>query len=364
MRLLYVIPNPKDTGGVQRSVERISTQMERIGHEIEVFCPDFEALSGKPNPEMVRAREEFKGTKMRDWTQRTIEKIQEFKPEIVVGYYATTAGFVAVAACTYLDVPVVISLRGSDMHRDFFSVIHSHKLRFAVTKADAVAAVSSDMKRQAEKWLDTETVFISNSVDKELFRPRLEASLNFKRYWGLDERPVVAMFGEFKASRGLDLLTKLKPVLENCQVVMVGVEKNNSLQGLNEWVKFVPYIRDNESLVAAYSAVDIVLQPSKYDGMPNVILEAMACEKVVLASPVGGAVDLIEHGKNGYLCSSVEDWKHNLSAAVNNPDRASMGAYARATIYGPKEESDAFISLFESVLEKRRAAAPWVVEEV
>lgn len=364
MKLLYVIPNPKETGGVQRSVERISIQMERLGHEIEVFCPDFEALEGKPTPEMVRAREEFKGTKMRDWTQRTVEKVQEFQPEMIVGYYATTAGYVAVAAAAYLEVPVVLSLRGSDMHRDFFSVIHSHKLRFAVSKADAVAAVSSDMKRQAEKWLDKETVFISNSVDKDLFRPQPEAAAAFKKQWGLDNRPVIAMFGEFKASRGLDLLEKLKPELENCQVVLVGVEKNNSLQGLSDWVKVVPYIRDNEALVAAYSAVDIVLQPSKYDGMPNVILEAMACEKVVLASPVGGAVDLIEHGKDGYLCATQNDWIKNLRQAISDPHRAAMGKNARQAVSAPKEESDAFLALFETVLKKRTQNKPWVLQEV
>jgi len=363
MRLLYVIPNPKDTGGVQRSVERISIQMERLGHEIDVFCPDFEALSGKPNPEMVRAREEFKGTKMREWTQRTIDKVREFQPELIVGYYATTAGFVAVAAATYLELPVVVSLRGSDMHRDFFSVIHSHKLNFAVRNANAVTAVSSDMKRQAEKWLDKETIFISNSVDKELFKPKPIEAADFKKYWGLDERPVVAMFGEFKESRGLGLLKKLKPELQNAQVILVGVEKNNSLQDLNDWVKVVPYIRDNETLVAAYSAVDIVLQPSKYDGMPNVILEAMACEKVVLASPVGGSVDLIEHGKNGYLCRTEEDWIQNLRKAIEDPNRAAMGEYARKAVPAPVEESDAFLEVFENVLRKRESKAEWIVQE-
>ncbi len=47
--------------------------------------------------------------------------------------------------------------------------------------------------------------------------------------------------------------------------------------------------------------MDVFVHPSLGDGMPNALLEAMACGKAVVATPVGGAPEVIKNGKNGML---------------------------------------------------------------
>jgi glycosyltransferase involved in cell wall biosynthesis len=46
---------------------------------------------------------------------------------------------------------------------------------------------------------------------------------------------------------------------------------------------------------------DCFILPSRWEGLPITLLEAMAAKKVIIASQVMGNVDLIEHGKNGLL---------------------------------------------------------------
>jgi len=50
-----------------------------------------------------------------------------------------------------------------------------------------------------------------------------------------------------------------------------------------------------------YSLIDVFFQPSLRDGMPKALLEAMACEKTVIGTPVGRMLDVLEDGKNGML---------------------------------------------------------------
>ena len=207
------------------------------------------------------------------------------------------------------------------------------------------------MKEKVKTWLGVESNFISNSVDKSLFYNREDLTNTYKQKWNLDHRPIIGLFGEFKASRGLELLDLLKEELENTQTVIFGEVRHSIQKKIPEWVTVVPYINQIEELSIAYSVCDVVLQPSKYDGMPNVVLEAMACERTVLASPSGGIKDLINHGENGYLCSTNDDWKKYLKLVLKNTN-TNIGIMARKSVPEPKEEADKFTALFSLVLEK------------
>jgi glycosyltransferase involved in cell wall biosynthesis len=57
-------------------------------------------------------------------------------------------------------------------------------------------------------------------------------------------------------------------------------------------------------LPAYYSLMDVFVQPSLRDGLPNALLEAMACQKAVIGTPVGGIVDAIMDCENGRLVSA------------------------------------------------------------
>lgn len=57
---------------------------------------------------------------------------------------------------------------------------------------------------------------------------------------------------------------------------------------------------------AALHQLDVLVLPSKFDGRPNIVMEANACAIPVIAAPVGGVPELIEEGRNGYLAAPGE----------------------------------------------------------
>jgi glycosyltransferase involved in cell wall biosynthesis len=81
---------------------------------------------------------------------------------------------------------------------------------------------------------------------------------------------------------------------------------------------------------------DLVLQPSVWDGMPNSVLEAMACERLVLASDAGGIPEVLQHGVNGAVVRKTE--LNHLGKAIietldlPEDDRRSLQAAARQAI--------------------------------
>jgi len=349
MKILYVVPNPDRIGGVSTSIHRVTAYLKNKGIKVMVFCPDFEAVNNKSKSEMMMMKDLLTGTLMQEFTQRIIEKIEQVKPDLIVGYYGSSTGYCATAAAKFLNLPVIVCFRGNDINRDFFSSFHAHKLNFVAKYATALTTVSSEMQRKVKSWLGVDSTFISNSVDKSVFYNSRAEVASFKESLNLDSSSIIGLFGEFKSSRGLDLLNYLENNFRGAQFIITGHVRASVKEKIPQCVTIVPYIKNKDKLRIAYSACDVVLQPSKFDGMPNVVLEAMACERSVIASNIGGIKDIINHGQNGFLCNSEEEWKKNLEKALKNKI-PEIGINARKSIPDVKEEAEAFLSLFKKVL--------------
>jgi glycosyltransferase involved in cell wall biosynthesis len=100
------------------------------------------------------------------------------------------------------------------------------------------------------------------------------------------------------------------------------------LDGLVDWVDWLP----REQMPAVYQSAHCVVNPSHYEGMPNVVLEAMACAVPVIVSNVAGNRDLVEEGKGGWVVA--DDSREGLVVAMaralrQQPYRESLGASAR-----------------------------------
>ena len=84
-----------------------------------------------------------------------------------------------------------------------------------------------------------------------------------------------------------------------------------------------------------YSLIDAFVQPSQHDGMPNALLEAMACEKPVIATPVGGILDVVKDGENGILVpvNDGEALANAIQKVLNSTElRNRLGKAARQTV--------------------------------
>jgi glycosyltransferase involved in cell wall biosynthesis len=110
--------------------------------------------------------------------------------------------------------------------------------------------------------------------------------------------------------------------------IKINVEK----YGLKDFFKFVGYQKDVLSFI---HRMDFVILPSKSEGFPNVVLEAMACQKPVVATRVGGVSEVVIDGETGIIIEpgDVTALSNSINNLCGNEDlRKKMGiaAFKRA----------------------------------
>ncbi len=115
-----------------------------------------------------------------------------------------------------------------------------------------------------------------------------------------------------------------------------------------------------EDIAALMANADVFILPSRSEGLPVALLEAMACGLTVVAARVGGIAEVIESGRNGIL---IEPENPRLLADVveallDDPDRAAqLGREARQTIeaeFTLTGAADAYVAVYEESLNDRK----------
>lgn len=337
MRFLIACGDPETFGGLTRSLRRLSGALRAAGHEA-ILCH----ASGAVFPGECAVDETAWMFGAADDPQRHVDELLEagrvLRPDVVIGWYGSRWGVAGVAAARLLGVPSIVCLRGNDLDRDFFDTARHGPLVWAVRGADAVTTVSREMARKVEAWLERPAVFIANATDRSVFYPDPEAGRALRARWGLGDEKVLGVFGEIKPKRGVARLARLD--LTGWRVVVVGRVRPGLEHALPPGT-LVRRAADDWELRAAYAACDAVAQPSLHDGMPNVVLEAQACGRLVIGTPVGGIADAITHGISGLLCTSDAEWQ----AALDAPPDLDPVAAPRA----PSEEAGDFVRLAEQL---------------
>lgn len=287
--------------------------------------------------------------------------------DLVHGFYATFAGYVAVLAARRLDRPSVLSLRGNDVDRGLFQGSRAFFLDHALRHATAVTAVARSLLETvvAACGRSDGLHYIPNSVDCGAFTP------DEVRPEGLAElegrpRPWLGFAGELRFKKGLPVLLELAEHLERVgqgTVWLIGGVRADEAEVVARWrlrqaaaagrLVELAYTRDRERLVDRYRAMDLMVFPSLWDGLPNALLEAMACARPVLATASGGMADVVEDGRTGYLADPTA--VHGFAVAVDRvlaldrSDREAVGRAGRDWVAGhltPEGEREALLDLY------------------
>ena len=206
-----------------------------------------------------------------------------------------------------LGLPYVVKVHGSDLN-----VVANHRLRrtqiaSALRGARAVVAVSDALAARARALgVDHARVhLLYNGVDGHRFRPGDRAAA--RSALGLpQDAPLVLYVGNLKESKGcVDLLEAFPAVLARhpgARLVFVGsgaasatLARRAAQLGIEGQVDLAG-VRAHEELPAWMQAADLLALPSHNEGVPNVVLEAMACGLPVVATRVGGIPEVVpEH---------------------------------------------------------------------
>ena len=227
--------------------------------------------------------------------------------DVVLGSWAYPDGFAAVIAARILGVPAVVKLHGSDINVIAKLPGPRRLTAWALPRAARVVAVSKPLVEEvvALGVARERVAIVMNGVDGELFRPRDRAAARAEL--GLPPNgPLAVYVGNLKPEKGvLDLVAAWDLVAPHAPDATLAIVGGGPLRGdvagrAGATVRVVgPQPLERVPLWMA--AADIVVLPSHTEGTPNVVLEALASGRRVVATSVGGVPDLITSRELGVL---------------------------------------------------------------
>lgn len=183
--------------------------------------------------------------------------------------------------------------------------------KFCLPRYEAVIGVSQDLVEASIECgvARDRAILIENGVDAEEFQRRTSVTLAKEKQGWPTHRLLVGAVGRLSPEKGFDLLIRAMGLLvaEGLDVGLfiagsgpeqrVLEELTQSL-GLADRVRFLGYRDDTREI---YEALDVFCLSSLREGLPNVLLEAMALETPVAATRVSGVPRLVQHEASGLL---------------------------------------------------------------
>jgi glycosyltransferase involved in cell wall biosynthesis len=232
------------------------------------------------------------------------------KVDVVLGSFAYPDGYAAVVLSSLLDVPSVVKLHGSDINVVARLPGPQKRLRSALPKAARIVAVSRALgQKVVELGVDASRVdVVPNGVNTTLFRPQPRHEHRALRGIAVDRRLVVYV-GRLEEAKGVkDLVAAFRILRQRRGDVELALVGDGSLRQHCEAAArdlggalHVPGGRPLEEIPSWMAAADAVTLPSWNEGMPNVIVEALASGRRVVATRVGGIPDLVDRPSLGEL---------------------------------------------------------------
>ncbi|MGE3541887.1 MAG: glycosyltransferase [Candidatus Tectimicrobiota bacterium] len=209
--------------------------------------------------------------------------------------------------CPYPDAPPIMPSRVDGSRIDW-------KLKnWAYSRSHlTIVSLSRRMVEQAKQsMLQRFPIYhIPNGVDTEAYQPldreRCRAIL------GIPPQKKVLMFGAVRLNdrrKGGDLLIKALESLPHAlqkDIVLLLLGHNGEAIAQAVKLQALPlgYVTGARLKSVAFSAADLFIFPTRGEGLPNVLLESMACGTPMVASDVGGVPDLVRPQVTGYLAAS------------------------------------------------------------
>lgn len=240
-------------------------------------------------------------------------EVEAFRPDIVFGSWAYPDGWAVVKLARSVGLPVVLQVHGSDIKLVEKYPSRQRGTREAVMGADGVLAVSEDL---AKSLVDlgvphSRIRVVYDGIDLAHFQPgsKTEARASLGEKDAGD--PIVLFIGNLLPVKGVDVLLKAAAQLTRTgmpvQVVLIGdgplrgqLKQMAKDLGLGDRVRFLGSI-DQFRLPKWYRAADLFVLPSHSEGVPNVLLEASACNTPWVASRVGGIPEIVERGRGSLV---------------------------------------------------------------
>lgn len=299
---------------------------------------------------------------------RVIELIDEVNADIVHTHDFRSNMFGLLAA-KLRRKPIVTTIHGwiaNDVKGKLYVTADKAVLRFF----DHIITVSERTRDLAEAaWISRRKLtVIPNALMLDRYQPNRHDD-SFRREIGVNaDTLLVANIGRLSPEKGQMEFLQAARVLaergENIKFILIGIgpdqeklEQYVAQHSLGEAVVFAGFRQD---MIGVYNSLDLVVQSSYTEGMPNVVLEALLMEVPVIATDVGGTAEVLKDGQTGVLIRSgaIDEIVEQIAVYRRAPARlramAKQGRLDISARYDHRQRVDRLATLYDRLLNGAR----------
>ena len=273
----------------------------------------------------------------------------KFGATVMHGHWVIPGGAIAASATPHL--PLVISLHGSDVYLAERHAAMGRVARWVFGRAGFVTACSDDLRERAIRLGASKELSetIPYGVDGDRFRPDPASRVSRRAAAGFAaDDPVLFTAGRFVRKKGfeylIDATAELARRVPTVRLVVGGggdlegeLRARAAERGVADRVRF-PGVLGHAEVAEWLAAADVAVVPSvrddsgNVDGLPNVVMEALASATPLVATRAGGIAGVAEDGRTALLVAERDP--SALAAAIGRlleepALRAAIGAEAR-----------------------------------
>jgi glycosyltransferase involved in cell wall biosynthesis len=345
-RVTYFI-NSLEQGGAERQLAELITRLDASRYQASlVLCVDRDQLGYRLPVERIRhLNAPMFPTPLS--VRRLATEIADLQTDILHTFMGWENIFGRVAARRAGVRAIISSVRCTELPR-----AHLLGERLTYAMADAMIVNSVGIRRELVRRAripEERIEVIENGVDLDRFAPLDDPAVRSEREaMGVAGRRLVVVPGRISVQKNqraiLGALARLKRAgrLPGDVLVMLAgrgsppwygnvLRASARAMALGDQVRFLGVVEGIEKLVGA---ADLVLLPSRYEGLPNAVLESMASATPVIVSEAANADRLVTDGVEGWVCRSIGE--EGIADALERffemsaADRRKMGEAGRA----------------------------------
>lgn len=277
--------------------------------------------------------------------------------------HAVSATLARAMLAEALRLPLLVTLHGTDVSVLGQQAPMTAVLRHTLSRCDGITAVSRALAQQARSSFDLSAIqVIPGFVDVSRFR-RIDCPVEERRMFAGDDEPLLLHLSNFRpVKRSLDSVAVLARVNAQrpCRLLLVGAGPDlqaclQRARQLGVADRVIP-LGPRADVVVLLSLADVLLLPSAKEAFGLVALEAMSCSLPVVASRVGGLLEVLGEEDAGVLCQpgDVAAMAEAALAVVEDPALArrlaSRGRARAETLFDQERIIERYVRLYRRLL--------------
>jgi glycosyltransferase involved in cell wall biosynthesis len=341
---------PRAAGGAEHQARLQAEELARRGHDVQVACPrQGNEASGQVGSVSVHRlwrinRRPFQtitaGLSLGWFLLRNTRRF-----DVIHVHLADSRTHVAALACALFHKPLYVKIAAGGPRGDVGKMRRFARLTryYGLRRAACVQATSAEIYSQiADLGIPPARIAtIPNGFDPAIYHPASDSErAELRRDLGLPQhRPIVLYVGRFARYKGIDILLSVWPEIRdrfNAECVLVGFAAFEDPYEIPRGLSGVTVREWTSNPAPYYRAADVFVHPSSVEGMPNALLEAMACGLPAVATHVGATPEMIANESLGIVIPPGDPGAlaEAVAGLLANEARRAIGGRASESVAG------------------------------